>query len=92
MDDIIYEEFKGTGNSEIHLDRRISEKRVYPAITIGRSGTRREELLTDPTELQKIWLLRKLLHPMEDVEAIEFLLDKLKATKNNAEFYKSMKR
>ena len=92
MDDIIYEEFKGTGNSEIHLDRRITEKRVYPAITIGRSGTRREELLTDPTELQKIWLLRKLLHPMEDVEAIEFLLDKLKATKNNAEFFKSMNR
>jgi len=92
MDDIIYEEFKGTGNSEIHLDRRISEKRVYPAIIIGRSSTRREELLTDPAELQKIWLLRKLLHPMEDVEAIEFLLDKLKATKNNAEFFKSMNR
>ncbi|MBL10905.1 MAG: transcription termination factor Rho [Acidiferrobacteraceae bacterium] len=92
MDDIIYEEFKGTGNSEIHLDRRISEKRVYPAITIGRSSTRREELLTEPSELQKIWLLRKLLHPMEDVEAIEFLLDKLKATKNNAEFFKSMNR
>ena len=92
MDDIIYEEFKGTGNSEIHLDRRISEKRVYPAIIIGRSSTRREELLTDPTELQKIWLLRKLLHPMEDVEAIEFLLDKLKASKNNAEFFKSMNR
>ena len=92
MDDVIYEEFKGTGNSEIHLDRRISDKRVYPAITIGRSGTRREELLTDPAELQKIWLLLKLLHPMEDVEAIEFLLDKLKATKNNAEFFKSMNR
>ena len=92
MDDIIYEEFKGTGNSEIHLDRRISEKRVYPAITIRRSSTRREELLTEPSELQKIWLLRKLLHPMEDVEAIEFLLDKLKATKNNAEFFKSMNR
>ena len=92
MDDVIYEEFKGTGNSEIHLDRRISDKRVYPAITIGRSGTRREELLTDPAELQKIWLLLKLLHPMEDIEAIEFLLDKLKATKNNAEFFKSMNR
>jgi transcription termination factor Rho len=92
MDDIIYEEFKGTGNSEIHLDRRIAEKRVYPATIIGRSGTRREELLTDPTELQKIWLLRKLLHPMEDVDAIEFLLDKLQATKNNAEFFKSMNR
>ena len=92
MDDVIYEEFKGTGNSEIHLDRRIAEKRVYPATIIGRSGTRREELLTDPTELQKIWLLRKLLHPMEDVDAIEFLLDKLRATKNNAEFFKSMNR
>ena len=92
MDDVIYEEFKGTGNSEIHLDRRIAEKRVYPATIIARSGTRREELLIDPTELQKIWLLRKLLHPMEDVDAIEFLLDKLRATKNNAEFFKSMNR
>ena len=92
MDDVIYEEFKGTGNSEIHLDRRIAEKRVYPATIIGRSGTRREELLIDPAELQKIWLLRKLLHPMEDVDAIEFLLDKLRATKNNAEFFKSMNR
>jgi transcription termination factor Rho len=92
MDDVIYEEFKGTGNCEIHLDRRIAEKRVYPSIIISRSGTRREELLTDPSELQKIWLLRKLLHPMEDVEAIEFLLDKLKATKSNTEFFQSMKR
>ena len=92
MDDVIYEEFKGTGNSEIHLDRRIAEKRVYPATIIGRSGTRREELLINPAELQKIWLLRKLLHPMEDVDAIEFLLDKLRATKNNAEFFKSMNR
>jgi transcription termination factor Rho len=92
MDDVIYEEFKGTGNMEIHLDRRIAEKRVYPAIIISRSGTRREELLTDPTELQKIWLLLKLLHPMDDLEAIEFLLDKLRATKNNAEFFKSMNR
>ena len=92
MDDVIYEEFKGTGNSEIHLDRRIAEKRVYPATIIARSGTRREELLIDPTELQKIWLLRKLLHPMEDVDAIEFLIDKLQATKNNAEFFKSMNR
>ena len=81
MDDIIYEEFKGTGNMEIHLDRRIAEKRVYPAIVINRSGTRREELLTDPVELQKIWLLRKLLHPMDDLQAIEFMIDKLKATK-----------
>ncbi|MBS1269144.1 MAG: Transcription termination factor Rho [Gammaproteobacteria bacterium] len=92
MDDVIYEEFKGTGNSEIHLDRRIAEKRVYPSIIISRSGTRREELLTDPNELQKIWLLRKLLHPMEDIDAIEFLLDKLKATTTNTEFFQSMRR
>jgi transcription termination factor Rho len=92
MDDVIYEEFKGTGNMEIHLDRRIAERRIYPSIIINRSGTRREELLTDPAELQKIWVLRKLLHPMEDVDAVEFLLDKLKATKNNAEFFNSMKR
>lgn len=92
MDDVIYEEFKGTGNLEIHLDRRVAEKRVYPAIIINRSGTRREELLTDAKELQKIWLLRKLLHPMDDLQAIEFLLDKLRATKTNAEFFQSMKR
>ncbi len=92
MDDVIYEEFKGTGNLEIHLDRRIAEKRVYPAIIINRSGTRREELLTDPVELQKIWLLRKLLHPMDDLQAVEFLIEKLKATKSNAEFIKSMNR
>ncbi len=92
MDEVIYEEFKGTGNSEVHLDRRIAEKRVYPSIIVSRSGTRREELLTDPVELQKIWLLRKLLHPMDDIQATEFLLDKLKATKNNAEFFKSMNR
>jgi len=92
MDDVIYEEFKGTGNMEIHLDRRIAEKRVYPSIVISRSGTRREELLTDPAELQKIWLLRKLLHPMDDIEAVEFMLDKLRATKSNAEFFKSMNR
>ena len=92
MDEVIYEEFKGTGNMEVHLDRRIAEKRVYPSIIISKSGTRREELLTDPAELQKIWLLRKLLHPMDDVDAIEFMLDKLRATKNNAEFFKSMNR
>ena len=92
MDDVIYEEFKGTGNMEIHLDRRIAEKRVYPSIIISRSGTRREELLTDPTELQKIWLLRKLLHPMDDIDAVEFLLDKLRDTKSNAEFFKAMNR
>ncbi|RKZ38015.1 MAG: transcription termination factor Rho [Gammaproteobacteria bacterium] len=92
MDDVIYEEFKGTGNMEIHLERTISEKRVYPAININRSGTRREELLISQTELQKIWILRKLLQPMEDVAAMEFLLDRLKATKVNAEFFESMKR
>ena len=92
MDDVIYEEFKGTGNMEIHLDRRLAEKRVYPAININRSGTRREELLIDPGELQKLWILRKLLHPMDDLEGSEFLLDKLKATKNNAEFFDSMRR
>jgi transcription termination factor Rho len=92
MDDVIYEEFKGTGNHEIHLDRRIAEKRVYPAINLNRSGTRREELLTDPKELQKMWILRKLLHPMDELAAMEFMLDKLKATKNNAEFFDSMRR
>ncbi len=92
MDDIIYEEFKGTGNLEIHLDRRIAEKRVYPAMVINRSSTRREELLTDPTELQKIWLLRKLIHPMDDLQAAEFIIEKLKATKTNEEFIKSMNR
>ncbi len=92
MDDIIYEEFKGTGNMEIHLDRRIAEKRVYPAMVINRSSTRREELLTDPLELQKIWLLRKLIHPMDDLQAMEFLIDKMKITKTNEEFIKSMNR
>ncbi len=92
MDEVIYEEFKGTGNSEIHLDRRIAEKRVFPAININRSGTRREELLTTDEELQKLWILRKFLHPMDEVEAMEFLLNKLQATKNNNEFFDSMKR
>ena len=92
MDDVIYEEFKGTGNMEIHMDRRIAEKRVYPAININRSGTRREELLTKPDELQKMWILRKLLHPMDELAAMEFLLDKLKDTKTNSEFFDSMKR
>jgi transcription termination factor Rho len=92
MDDVIYEEFKGTGNSEIHLDRRIAEKRVFPAININRSGTRKEELITDPTELAKMWILRKLLHPMDELAAIEFLLDKMKDTKTNAEFFEAMKR
>ncbi|PKM44822.1 MAG: transcription termination factor Rho [Gammaproteobacteria bacterium HGW-Gammaproteobacteria-1] len=92
MDDVIYEEFKGTGNMEIHLDRRIAEKRIYPAININRSGTRREELLTDVEELQKMWILRKLLHPMDELAAMEFLYDKLKATKTNGDFFDSMKR
>ncbi len=92
MDDVIYEEFKGTGNMEVHLDRRIAEKRIYPAIDINRSGTRREERLTKPDELQKMWILRKLLHPMDEIAAIEFLLDRLKNTKTNEEFYASMKR
>ncbi|MEQ9465203.1 MAG: transcription termination factor Rho [Haliea sp.] len=92
MDEVIYEEFKGTGNMELHLDRKIAEKRVYPAINIRRSGTRREELLTAEDELQRMWILRKLLHSMEDGPAIEFLLDKLKDTKTNEEFFMSMKR
>jgi transcription termination factor Rho len=92
MDEVIYEEFKGTGNMELHLDRKIAEKRVYPAINIRRSGTRREELLTSEDELQRMWILRKLLHGMEDLPAVEFLLDKLKDTKSNDEFFASMKR
>jgi transcription termination factor Rho len=92
MDDVIYEEFKGTGNMEIHLDRRMAEKRQYPAINVNKSGTRREELLIEKDKLQKIWVLRKLLYPMDDLEAMEFLLDKIKATKNNAEFFDSMRR
>ncbi|MBB5016342.1 transcription termination factor Rho [Rehaibacterium terrae] len=92
MDEVIYEEFKGTGNMEVHLDRRIAEKRVYPAININRSGTRREELLIEPDFLQKIWILRKLLHPMDELAAIEFLLDKMKNTKTNDEFFNFMKR
>ncbi len=92
MDEVIYEEFKGTGNLELQLDRRIAEKRVFPAININRSGTRREELLTSEEELQRIWILRKLLHPMDESAAIEFLLDKLKDTKTNDEFFMSMKR
>ncbi|MEX1667909.1 transcription termination factor Rho [Zhongshania guokunii] len=92
MDEVIYEEFKGTGNNELHLDRKIAEKRVYPAINIRRSGTRREELLTGEEELARMWILRKLLHGMEDTAAIEFLIDKLKDTKTNAEFFDSMKR
>ncbi|MDC0423219.1 transcription termination factor Rho [Methylophilaceae bacterium] len=92
MDDVIYEEFKGTGNMEIHLDRRMAEKRVYPAINVNKSSTRREELLIPQDVLQKIWVLRKLLHPMDELEAMEFLLDKVKSTKNNADFFDSMRR
>jgi len=92
MDDVIYEEFKGTGNMEIHLDRRMYEKRIFPAINVNRSGTRREELLVPKDVLQKIWVLRKLLYPMDELEATEFLLDKVRATKNNADFFDSMRR
>ncbi len=92
MDEVIYEEFKGTGNMEIHLDRRIAEKRVYPAINVNRSGTRREELLTDPDELQKLWILRKFLHGMDDTEAMEFLLGRMQSSKTNADFFDMMRR
>ncbi|BAW81048.1 transcription termination factor Rho [Candidatus Nitrosoglobus terrae] len=92
MDDVIYEEFKGTGNMEIHLERKLAEKRIYPAININRSGTRREELLTDPDNLQKTWILHKLLAPMDEAEAMEFLLNRLKESKTNASFFDSMKR
>ena len=92
MDEVIYEEFKGTGNMEIHLNRRMMEKRVYPAMDINRSGTRREELLIAKDMLQKIWILRKLLHDMDEIEAMEFMLDKMKMTKNNGEFFDLMRR
>jgi transcription termination factor Rho len=92
MDDVIYEEFKGTGNMEIHLDRRMAEKRIYPAINVNRSGTRKEELLLKPEILQKVWVLRKLLYPMDELEATEFLVDKVKQTKTNSEFFDSMRR
>jgi transcription termination factor Rho len=92
MDDVIYEEFKGTGNMEIHLDRRIAERRIYPAININKSGTRREELLTKSDEIQKMWILRKLLQPMDELAAIEFIIDRLKSTKTNEDFFDAMKR
>jgi transcription termination factor Rho len=92
MDDVIYEEFKGTGNLEIHLDRKMAERRLYPAINVNRSGTRREELLIPQELLQKVWVLRKLLYPMDDMEAMEFLIDKIRAAKNNADFFDSMRR
>ncbi len=92
MDEVIFEEFKGTGNMEVHLDRRIAEKRVFPAININKSGTRREDLLTSEEELQRMWILRKLLHPMDEISAVEFLADRMKDTKTNEEFFQSMKR
>ncbi|CAG9164058.1 transcription termination factor Rho [Cupriavidus pampae] len=92
MDDVIYEEFKGTGNMEVHLERRLAEKRVYPAINLNKSGTRREELLIKPEILQKIWILRKFISDMDEVQAMEFILDKMKPTKNNAEFFDMMRR
>jgi transcription termination factor Rho len=92
MDEVIYEEFKGTGNMELHLDRRISEKRVFPAININRSGTRREELMVEENELNKMWLLRKVVHQMDEIAAVEFVLERLRTTKTNAEFFESMKR
>ena len=92
MDEVIYEEFKGTGNMELHLNRKLAERRVFPAIDFNRSGTRREELLTTPDELQKMWILRKIMHPMGEVEAMEFLIDRLQMTKTNDEFFESMKR
>ncbi len=92
MDDVIYEEFKGTGNMEIHLDRRMAEKRIFPALNINRSGTRREELLIPQDQLQRIWVLRKLLYPMDDLDAMEFLQDKIRATKSNLAFFDSMRR
>jgi len=92
MDEVIYEEFKGTGNSEVHLERRLAEKRVYPAINLNKSGTRREELLIKPDLLPKIWVLRKFIHDMDEVEAMEFILDKMRATKNNNDFFDMMKK
>jgi len=92
MDEVIYEEFKGTGNMELHLERKIADKRVYPAINVNRSGTRREDYLVDPEALQKTFILRKILQPMDEMAASEFLLDRLKTTKTNAEFFDSMRR
>ena len=92
MDEVIFEEFKGTGNNEIHLDRKVAEKRVYPAINIKKSGTRREDRLTGEEELKRMWILRKILHPMDEIAAMEFLIDKLKETKTNEDFFEAMKR
>lgn len=92
MDEVIYEEFKGTGNSELHLDRSVAEKRIFPAIDINRSGTRKEELLTDPDDLTKMWILRKILYPMDEIQSMEFVLERLKETKTNQAFFDAMKR
>ena len=92
MDEVIYEEFKGTGNMELHLNRKIAEKRVFPAIDFNRSGTRREELLTKADELQKMWILRKIVHEMSEIDAMEFLIDKLSMSKTNDEFFDLMRR
>lgn len=92
MDEVIYEEFKGTGNSEVHLERRLAEKRIYPAINLNKSSTRREELLLPPDVIQKVWLLRKFIHEMDEVDSMEFILDKIRATKNNSEFFDMMKK
>jgi transcription termination factor Rho len=92
MDDVIFEEFKGTGNMEVHLDRRLADKRIFPSIDINQSGTRKEELLVDKDTLNKMWILRKVLHPLGTVESLEFLLDKLQGTKTNKEFLESMNR
>ncbi len=92
MDEVIYEEFKGTGNMELHLNRKIAEKRVFPAIDFNRSGTRREELLTKQDELQKMWILRKIVHEMSEIDAMEFLISKLSMTKTNNEFFDAMRR
>jgi transcription termination factor Rho len=92
MDEVIYEEFKGTGNSEVHLERRLAEKRVYPSLNLNKSGTRREELLIKPELLQKVWVLRKFIHDMDEIQAMEFIMDKMRATKNNAEFFDMMKK
>ncbi len=92
MDDVIYEEFKGTGNMEVHLERRLAEKRIYPAINLNKSGTRREELLIKPDTLQKVWVLRKFISDMDDAEAMDFILDKMRTTKNNAEFFELMRK
>ena len=92
MDEVIFEEFKGTGNMELRLSRQLAERRIFPAIDLNASGTRREELLLKPDVLQKVWILRKFLYDMDELEAMEFLLDKMKATKNNVEFFELMKK